>query len=289
MKALISSLRPRQWIKNSFVLVPLIFSKYLFDVERVILLLTACAIFCFISGAIYLINDVADIDKDKKHPEKSKRPLASGKLKVSTAVATAIVLVVGSILSAFWLNLWLGVVIVSYFILNVIYSFYMKHIVILDVMSIAFGFVLRVLGGAITISVQPTSWIIICSALLALFLGFSKRRHELVILEENGNVHRKVLVHYSPYYLDQMISVVAASTVMSYILYTISAETVQRFGSTKLLLTVPFVFYGIFRYYYLVHKKGVGGDPTIALINDTPLIINVILWAVCASILIYVV
>lgn len=289
MKALIISLRPKQWIKNTFVLVPLIFSKSLLETDRIVLSLIAFTIFCFISGAVYLINDIVDINKDKMHPEKSKRPLASGKLEVRTAVVTSIVLVVGGLLSAFLLNVWLGVIILSYFILNLLYSFYMKHIVILDVMFIASGFLFRVLGGAVAISVQLTSWLLISSALLALFLGFSKRRHELVILEEDGNTHRRVLMHYSPYYLDQMIAVVTASTVMTYILYTISDETVQRFGSNKLLLTVPFVFYGIFRYLYLVHKKGVGGDPTIALVNDIPLIINVVLWAVCASILIYII
>jgi 4-hydroxybenzoate polyprenyltransferase len=287
MKNIMASLRPRQWIKNLFVLTPLIFSTYLFDMERLVSCLTAFVIFCLTSGAVYLINDIVDRGKDKLHPEKSRRPIASGNLNVRIAGIAATFLIAASLLSSFTLNTWFVVVVLSYFALNLLYSLYVKHVVILDVMTIAAGFILRVEGGAVAISIQPTHWLLICTALLALFLGFSKRRHELVILENNCNEHRKVLQHYSPYFLDQMIAVVTASTVLSYILYTISEETVRRFGSSKLLLTVPFVFYGIFRYLFLIHKKGSGGDPTNTLMHDFPSLINIFAWAVCAAILIY--
>jgi 4-hydroxybenzoate polyprenyltransferase len=286
-KALLISLRPRQWVKNLFVVAPLIFSTHLFELERVVESSTAFVVFCLISGAVYLINDIVDIHRDKLHPEKSKRPLASGSIGMGMAVTASVTLVIAGFFSAFLLNYGFFTVVFSYLLLNVAYSFYLKSIVILDVMCVAAGFILRVLGGAVAVSIQPTPWILICTALLALFLAFGKRRHELVNLERKSNTHRGVLEHYSPYYLDQMIAVVTASTLMSYILYTISDETVQRFGSTKLLLTVPFVVYGIFRYLYLIHKKGVGGDPTNTLINDLPLIINVALWAVCSSVLVY--
>jgi 4-hydroxybenzoate polyprenyltransferase len=287
MKALIISLRPRQWIKNFFVFVPLIYSKYLFDVDRFVKCLEAFIIFCLISGAVYLINDIGDRDQDKIHPEKCKRPIARGDLKVGTAAKSSAVLVAAGLTAAFSMDFRIGIIVLGYFVLNLSYSFYLKQIVILDVMAIAAGFLLRVLGGAFAISVQPTDWLLICGALLALFLGFGKRRNELVRLEDGGNSHRKVLQHYSPYYLDQMIAVVTASTVMSYILYTISYETVQRFGSTKLLLTSPFVCYGIFRYLYLIHKKGQGGDPANSFMSDVSLIVNVVLWAFSAAILIY--
>jgi 4-hydroxybenzoate polyprenyltransferase len=287
MKNTIVSLRPRQWIKNLFVLTPLLFSTYLFDTDRLVYCLMAFVIFCATSGAIYLINDIVDNSKDKLHPEKSKRPIAAGDLSIKTAAVAAMLLISVSLLCSFLVNIWLVIVILSYFALNLLYSFYIKHIVILDVMAIATGFILRVEGGAVAISIQPTHWLLICTALLALFLGFGKRRHELAALENNCNGHRKVLQHYSPYFLDQMISVVTASTVLSYILYTISEETVRRFGSGKLLLTVPFVLYGIFRYLFLIHKKGSGGDPTNTLMHDLPSLINIFSWAVSAAILIY--
>lgn len=287
MKALIISLRPEQWIKNLFVFAPLLFSRYLFDFGRSVSCVTAFLIFCLISGSVYLINDVADIDHDRLHPEKSRRPLASGNLKVRTAIVASLLLFMGSVLSAFFLNMWFSVVIVSYFALNLLYSFYLKHVVILDVMAIASGFLLRILGGAVVISVRPTAWILVCSSLLALFLALSKRRHEVVLLEKRGNAHRRVLQHYTPLYLDQAISIVMTATLMSYILYTISEETVERFGSTKLLLTTPFVCYGMLRYLYLIHKSAIGGNPGSALLRDFPLLISVILWASFVLVLIY--
>ena len=190
---------------------------------------------------------------------------------------------------AFYTNLFFGIIVLSYFLLNIGYSLYLKSIVIIDVITIAAGFVLRVLGGAVIISVTPSQWLILCTILLALFLGFSKRRHELILLEDNATSHRRVLEHYSPYFLDQMISVVTASIVICYALYTMSKDTVEKLGTTKLIYTIPFVLYGIFRYLYLVHQKEEGGSPTAVVFTDKPMIINVSLWVIISIVFIYIV
>jgi 4-hydroxybenzoate polyprenyltransferase len=287
MIPLILSLRPKQWVKNTFVLLPLIFSKHLFERERILGALAAFASYCLISGAIYLVNDIVDREKDRVHPAKSKRPIPAGDLGVGVAACAAALLVLLGLSLAFFTNLRLGYVVVSFLAINLAYSAITKQLVILDVMSIAAGFLLRVLGGAVAISVFPTPWILICTVLLALFLGFGKRRHEILLLEGKTDEHRTVLKQYSPYFLDQMIGVVTASAMMSYLLYTISEDTVRTFGSNKILMTTPFVLYGIFRYLYLVHEKGDGGDPTSILIHDPPMLINVVLWGICSVILIY--
>ena len=284
---LVSSLRLPQWIKNLFLFAALIFSGHLFKVHDVLLTVIGFFAFSFLSSAAYLFNDVIDIESDKVHPVKSKRPIPSGTLSAQIAMMAAAALAMVGLVVGFLLRREFGIALATYLALNVSYSLKLKNIVILDVMSITAGFVLRVVAGAVLIGVPTSEWLIICTILLSLFLGFSKRRTELVSLDEQANPHRSVLAHYSPRFLDQMIGIVTASTVMSYALYTISEETVRKFGTQNLIYTVPFVLYGIFRYLYLVDKKSEGGDPTKTILTDGPLLINVLLWVIAASLIIY--
>lgn len=240
-----------------------------------------------ISSSGYLINDLADLSEDRKHPIKSKRPIASGNLPKYIAIWCSIILVGLALPGGFWLSRTFGIILLGYFILELVYSLFLKHKVILDVFCIASGFIFRVLAGGVAIQVEISHWLLICTALIALFLGFGKRRHELVLLKEEAHHHRRVLTEYSPYFLDQMISVVTAATLIAYILYTQSADTIRKFGTDKLILTTPFVLYGIFRYLYLVHHKKEGGSPTKLLLTDLPLMINITLWALCAILIIY--
>ncbi len=218
---------------------------------------------------------------------KSKRALPSGHLKLSTAYISSAVLAAAGLAGGFVLRDRFGAALVVYLAINIIYSIKVKDVVILDVMAIAGGFVLRVIAGAVLIDVPTSVWLLICTVLLSLFLGFSKRRHELLLLEAHAESHRSVLQYYSPYFLDQMIGIVTASTVMSYTLYTISEETLRKFGTTNLIYTVPFVLYGIFRYLYLVHKKEEGGNPTRLALTDVPLVINILCWVIVAVFIIY--
>ncbi len=282
-----SSMRIQQWIKNTFLFAALVFSGNLFNPDDRILAVAAFFLFSFASSGIYIINDIADIEKDKLHPVKSKRPLSSGKLGLPAAVISAVVLCGAGIAGGFLLKTEFGTIVLLYVVMNVVYSFWFKKMVILDVMTIAAGFVLRVVAGAVVIQVPISEWLIICTVLLSLFLGFSKRRHELTVLEEDANIHRSVLQHYSPYFLDQMIGIVTASTVMSYTLYTISDGTVQKFGTRNLIYTLPFVLYGIFRYLYLIHKKEEGGNPTRLALTDTPLLVDMVLWIIASALIIY--
>lgn len=280
-------MRPQQWIKNFFIFAALVFSGHLFQSPYLIQALTGFVLFSLVASSVYVFNDVVDVEKDKLHPVKSKRPLPAGKIGIPLAVGISLVLAIVGVLGAFWVKVEFGLIVLIYIFINIIYSFKLKEMVILDVMTIAAGFVLRVVAGAVLIDVPTSEWLIICTVLLSLFLGFSKRRHELTILETHANTHRAVLEHYSPYFLDQMIGIVTASTVMSYALYTISEETIKKFGTNHLIYTVPFVLYGIFRYLYLVHKKEEGGNPTKLAVADKPLLINMILWIVTASMIIY--
>jgi 4-hydroxybenzoate polyprenyltransferase len=248
---------------------------------------TAFVLFCLISSSVYLLNDIRDREQDRVHPEKRKRPLAAGDITVKTALGMMTMLLLLAVAGGAILNNKLALVLFVYWLVNLLYSALLKNQVILDVFSIAVGFLLRVVGGAVAISVEISHWLVICSTLLALFLGFCKRRHELVLLGQNGADHRRVLVHYSVAFLDMMIAIVTASTVMSYALYTVSEETILRFATDKLLLTMPFVLYGIFRYLYLVYHENRGGDPTQLILSDMPIVINLFLWAATAGVVIY--
>jgi 4-hydroxybenzoate polyprenyltransferase len=280
-------LRPRQWVKNVLVLAPVLFAHQLFAGPALLKALAAFGLFCLMSSSIYLLNDLKDAAEDRRHPVKRRRPIAAGQLGVPVAVAAMVVLFLLALAGAFALSPAFAGLLGAYWAMNFLYSSWLKHQVILDVFVIAGGFVLRVVGGGVAIGVPLSDWLLICTTLLALFLGFSKRRHELDVLGEAAASHRQVLSEYSRGFLDMMIGVVTASTVMSYALYTVSEETVRKFHTRALLLTLPFVLYGIFRYLYLVYQKREGGDPTQTLLSDRPTLVNLLLWAAVATIIIY--
>ena len=285
--SLVRSLRPSQWTKNLIVFGPLLFARRLTDPSAVLLSMAAFAVFCALSGVVYLINDIADREADRQHPLKRHRPIASGHLPVSVAATTAAILGIGALAAAFLLRFEFGIVASAYVALLALYSGPLKHVVIIDVLTIAIGFVLRAVAGAVVIDVEISHWLLIVTVLGALFLALSKRRHELVLLADGANSHRPILVEYSPYLLDQMISVVTASTLVAYAFYTVSPDTVQKFGTNKLGLTLPFPLYGIFRYLYLVHQKEGGGSPSDHLLNDRPLLACLALWALSVVLILY--
>ncbi|HEY7518164.1 MAG TPA: decaprenyl-phosphate phosphoribosyltransferase [Methylomirabilota bacterium] len=283
---LLASLRPRQWVKNLFVFGGLVFSQRLFT-SSVWPALGAFAIFCALSGAIYLLNDVADREKDRLHPRKRERPVASGLLSVPVALAGAAVLIVAGLAAAVALSPGFAVVALAYVGLLSAYSAVLKHVVIVDVLTVAIGFVLRAVGGALAIDVEISGWLLICTILLALFLALGKRRHEYLALEDNAARHRPILAEYSAGLLDQMIAVVTASTVTAYALYTMSPETVAKFDTRLLPATLPFVLYGIFRYLYLLYRRQLGGNPSELFLNDRALLLNTIGWIVAVLLIIY--
>ncbi len=287
LASLVVSLRPGQWTKNLVVFAGLLFGKQLFEPEALAVTSAAFVIFCALSGVIYLLNDVADREADRRHPLKSRRPIASGQLSPRLALSAAGILGSAALVSAFALRPAFGVVAVAYVLLLAGYSARLKHIVIIDVLTIAVGFVLRAAAGAVVINVAISHWLLVCTVLLALFLALSKRRHELTLLAAGATQHRRILGEYSPYLLDQMIGVVTASTLIAYIFYTISPETVQNFGTENLALTIPFPLYGIFRYLYLVHQKEGGGSPAEMLLTDRPLLLCVALWAAAVVWIVY--
>lgn len=284
---ILASLRPKQWTKNLVIFAALVFSRTAGNPTYLEKSIAAFAIFCILSGSIYLINDYLDSEQDKKHPLKCKRPIASGAVSRRTALIAAILCAGGSLAGAFALGINFFLVAAAYFILQIAYSFKLKHMVILDVFSIAAGFLLRVVAGAEAISVEISSWLLICTMLLALFLALSKRRHELIFLSAKAIEHRKILSEYSTQLLDQMVSVVTSATVISYSLYTMSEETIRKFHTKRLIFTVPFVLYGIFRYLYLVYRKDEGGSPDTVLLTDKPLITCIFLYGVAVWLILY--
>ena len=285
---LFRSMRPKQWTKNLILFAALIFSQNFLFPLHLLKTIAAFFIFCVISGCVYIINDLCDLKQDKIHPIKCKRPLASGALKPSTAIITTVVLLFFSIFSAVLVtNMTFILIALLYFVLQIAYSTVLKHIVILDVFSIAAGFVLRAIAGAEVIEVPFSTWLLFCTILLSLFLALSKRRHELILLEDDAIHHRKILFEYSPYLLDQMISVVTASTVIAYALYTVSEDTVTKFGTDRLKYTIPFVLYGIFRYLYLIHQKNEGGSPEKVMLNDLPLLTCILIYGITVGLILY--
>ena len=285
--SLLLSLRPSQWTKNLFVFVGLIFAERLFDPAAAATAVAAFLVFCALSGVVYLINDIRDRDADRRHPVKSRRPIASGALSPTTAATAAGVIALAALTAAFLINPAFGIVSVAYLTLLTLYSMSLKHIVIIDVLTIAGGFVLRALAGAVAIDVQFSHWLLLLMLLGALFLALSKRRAELVTLAGGATGHRPSLAEYSPYLLDQMIGVVTASTLLAYAFYTISADTVAKFGTDRLLWTVPFPLYGIFRYLYLVHQREEGGNPSEVLLTDRPVLACVALWGLAVITILY--
>ncbi len=285
--SLFLALRPAQWTKNLIVFAALIFGERLFDAGSVVRAVVAFAAFCALSGVVYLLNDVVDRDADRRHPLKRHRPIAAGHLTVGLAVATGLTLLVLALGAALWLGPSFLAHAVGYVALQVAYTLDFKHRVILDVLSIAVGFVIRASAGGAAIDVPVSQWLLVCTILLALFLALAKRRHEITLLGEDAARHRAILGEYTPYLVDQMIAVVSASTLMGYAFYTVSSSTVERFGTSWLGLTLPFPLYGIFRYLYLVHRRSQGGSPTELLLADRPLLVCVALWGAATIALIY--
>jgi 4-hydroxybenzoate polyprenyltransferase len=286
LAAVLISLRPRQWVKNLFVFAALIFGQKV-ATPAAAPALEAFAIFCALSGAMYLFNDVADREKDRRHPQKRHRPVASGRLSAGAAVAVGAVLVAGSLGLAVTLSVGFLLTALAYVLLLTAYSLWLKHLVIVDVLVVAAGFVLRAVAGGVAIDVEVSGWLLICTILIALFLALGKRRHEYLALGGEAAAHRPILAEYSAGLLDQMIAVVTASTVTAYALYTMSPETVAKFHTHLLPLTLPFVLYGIFRYLYLLYRKELGGNPSELFLNDRALLVNTLAWIVAVLVIIY--
>jgi len=285
--ALLVSLRPNQWTKNLLLLGALGLSKHLFERGPLLRALLAFALFCGLSGTVYLLNDVADVERDRLHPLKRRRPIASGALPVRVAALCAVVLGVSCLGLAVTLGRPFLACAATYLGLNLLYSFRLKEVVIVDVLCVSLGFVLRAVAGAVAIGVEFSDWLLVCTLLLALFLTLAKRRHELTSLSDEATSHRKILAEYSPYLLDQMIAVVTASCVTAYAFYTTAPDTRVKYQTDRLVWTLPFVMYGIFRYLYLVHRKELGGSPTDMLLTDRPLLVAVALWALALVAIVY--
>jgi 4-hydroxybenzoate polyprenyltransferase len=287
-RLLFRSLRPQQWIKNGFILIPLIFAQRVFHGPSVFLSLQALFIFCILSSAIYLINDINDLEADRRHPEKRHRPLAAGLISTTLAKVTAVLLLTVSLLWGAHVGRVFLFVLAIYLTVQLLYNYRLKEIVILDIFCVSSGFFLRVTSGAVAIDVSISHWLIICTVLISIFLALAKRRHELVLLgnTEAGN-HRKALSSYSPLLLDQMMGVITASTLLSYMLYCVSPETIEKFQTDHLIYTFPFVLYGIFRYLYLIHIKAQGGAPEKILVSDLPMAVSIILWGLFCMLIIY--
>ena len=285
--ALLAAVRPRQWTKNLLVFAGLIFSRGLHEPALVARSAAAFALFCLLSGGIYLINDVLDAERDRLHPQKRHRPVASGRLPAPVAFWAGIALLMGASLAAFALSVRFGVVAVAYAALLSAYSAGLKHVVIVDTLIIAAGFVLRALAGVVVLDIELSNWLLLCTILLALFLTFGKRRHERLALDAGAADHRPILEEYSPQLLDQMIAVVTASTLMAYALYTMAPETQTKLGTTRLPLTIPFVLYGIFRYLYLLYRRDLGGNPSELFLTDRALLLAVALWGAAVIVILY--
>jgi 4-hydroxybenzoate polyprenyltransferase len=283
---LLRSLRVKQWAKNSVIFAALIFARQFDDFERVLRSSLAFGVFCLLSSSVYLLNDVFDLAKDRAHPTKCRRPVAAGEVPPPVAVVAGLAIGGGSLVLAYMLVPSFAVVGAVYLVSNLLYSVWLKKIVIVDVMVISMGFVLRAVAGGLAIEVDVSAWLIICTILLSLFLALCKRRQEMALLA-NAAHYRDILKEYSVEFVDQMITIVTAATLVAYCSYTLSTDVQHRLGTENLYVTVPFVIYGIFRYLYLVHKKEKGGSPTEALFSDPPLMLNILLWATASVLLLY--
>lgn len=279
---LFKQLRPRQWTKNGLLFAALIFSFQFTHFHELLLVTIGFFLFSFVSGCVYILNDFFDREADRLHPQKKYRPIASGELNAYLALWFGLILFCFSLFIAFYLNPLFCLILGAYAVLNVFYSFKLKHIVIIDVMIIASGFVFRALSGAVLIHVSITSWFFLCTMLLSLFLAISKRRHEVSLLKDTKSTHRKVLANYSLPLLDQMNMIVTSSTLITYSLFTFFSGY-----TTYLMFTIPFVIYGIFRYLYLIHHEGKGGSPERVLLEDKHILVTVILYVVSTVFLLY--
>lgn len=286
LKPLLETMRPKQWAKNLFIFAGLIFGEKLLHPSLLTRNILAFALFCLISSTIYLINDLADMEKDRQHPAKRRRPLASGRLQPRVAIIAAGLFLSISVPLSFVLDSQFGLVAMAYLATMVAYSLLLKDLVIVDVLVVSAGYLLRVAAGAIVTGVPISPWLYLCTTLLALFISFSRRRHELLILEGTANEHRATLTEYTPHLLDEMIAVVTSTTVIAYSLYTFSAPNLPPHHS--MMLTIPFVLYGIFRYLYLVHARNEGGTPEEMVFRDKPLLLDIVLWGLTVLFVLYI-
>lgn len=284
---LLRTLRPRQWIKNGLVFMALLFDQKLFVWPLLLRTILAFILFCMISSTVYIINDLADLEKDKQHPKKKRRALPSGQLQPWFAILGAMAILAVCLPISFWLNVYFGLIVLAYFVMQLAYSFALKHVVIIDVMILAIGFVLRVASGTVVADAERFSpWLYLCTIFLALFMAIGKRRHELVLLAEDANSHRKILDEYNITLLDNMTHLVTTGAVIAYSLYTFFAVNLPP--NNSMMLTIPFVIYFVFRYQYLIHVKGEGGAPEMLLYTDMPLLLDVMLWGLSIILIMYV-
>lgn len=285
LRPLFKTMRPRQWLKNGLVFVPLFFDSKLTDLESLLHTAAAFVLLCFMSSGVYIMNDLMDIEKDKQHPEKRYRPLPAGQLVPSVAIAATAILVIGSLAGGFILEPMFGVVLLSYILLQLAYTYYFKMVVLLDVMFLSAGFILRVAAGVAVINVERFSpWLYVCTGLLALFLALGKRRHELVLLGSEAGNHRAILVEYNLDLIDRLIGIVTTSAVVAYSLYTFLAEGLPN---NLLMLTIPFVLFAVFRYLYLIHVRHEGGVPEEIFLKDRPMQLTIGIWALIVFLVLY--
>ena len=283
---LLKTMRPKQWIKNVFVFGPLVFDVKLFDMHYLALTVGGFVLLCLVSGVVYIINDLVDAEKDRQHPKKRHRPLASGQLKPAAAIVAAAVILLVALPAGFLSSPGFGAILTTYLGMQIAYSFWLKHVVIIDVMVIAAGFLLRVAAGVPLVDATRFSpWLYVCMTMGSLLVGFGKRRHELVLLRENANAHRQSLEDYNLTLLDHAITIVTASTTLAYALYTFSAPNLPE--SQTMMLTIPFVLYAVFRYLYLIHVKGIGGEPEEIILSDRPFQVAIVLWGLSVIVIMY--
>jgi 4-hydroxybenzoate polyprenyltransferase len=281
-------IRPKQWIKNLFLFAALIFAKELFQLDPVLTAIRAFAVFCLTASGVYIINDIIDVEADRAHPKKRFRPIAAGVISVSQAIILLVVVCCLAVFLIWPLPPMYKLIVAAYFVMNLAYTFKLKEVMLLDVFIIAAGFMLRVLGGAYAIGVVVSSWLVLCTMFISLFLGFAKRRGELVAMQAAGaQSERKVLQHYRLGLIDQLLTITAAGTVISYALYTVAPRTLEVFGTDKLIYTTVFVMYGIFRYLHLVHATDTTENPTAVVASDIPIITVAALWILTCVMLIY--
>ncbi len=284
---LLKALRPRQWVKNVFVLAPLVFAQALTDTTAVGRALLAFAAFCCAASAVYLFNDLRDREQDRKHPTKQRRPIAAGVVPPAVAGAAAAILAASALALVWPLGREVAAIVVVYLALNALYSLSLKRVAIVDVLVVSVGFVLRVLGGGAAIGVEVSAWLLLCTIFVSLLLAVAKRRHELILLLSAAAAQRPVLDHYSPALLDQMMNVVTASSVLSYALYAVAPETAEKFHTPFLVYTIPFVLFGIFRFLWLTYQGGSDLNPTEAMLKDAPFVLNLLLWGATVVTIIY--
>ena len=287
LRGLLVEMRPQEWVKNLLVFSGVIFSRSLFDLHDLWTSTLGFLIFCAASSGIYLFNDLCDIRSDRSHPIKCTRPLAAGELNVNLARFAMVALFAAAALGSLALSSRFALIIVLYLAMCVAYSLQLKNVVILDVILIASGFVLRAISGAVLIDVSISDWLIICTSMVALLVGFGKRRHELTLRRAAASTHRKNLSEYSLRFLDSIMAICAGAALITYALYTRADETVARVGSQWMLITIPFVVYGVFRYLFLIYQRDAGGDPVKILFRDRPTVLNLLFWLIAASLVVY--